>query len=130
VERDLLTPYGLQTLAPSDPQYRGRFEGGPYSRDGAYHQGTVWRWLIGPFVTAYLKVNGQSEEAREQTRKWLAPLRAYMENEGVGPLPEVFDGDAPQRPGGCLAQAWSGAELLRVIGDSQGVHLVELLRPH
>lgn len=113
VERHLRTPYGLRTLAPSDPQYRGRYEGDPLSRDGAYHQGTVWPWLIGPFITAYVEVNGRSPEARNRAAQWLAEFRRYIEDEGLGQIPEVFDGDAPHRPGGCVAQAWSVAELLR-----------------
>jgi predicted glycogen debranching enzyme len=115
VERHLLTPYGLRSLAPGDPQYRGRFEGGPFSRDSAYHQGTAWPWLLGPFITAYLEVNGRSRKAQKQAEKWLAELRRYLEYEGLGQIPEVFDGDAPHRPGGCLAQAWSVAEMLRAL---------------
>ena len=115
VKQHLLTPYGLRSLAPGDPQYHGRFEGDPYSRDGAYHQGTVWPWLVGPFITAYLEVNGRSQEALEQAGQWLAELRRYLENEGLGQIPEVFDGDPPQRAGGCIAQAWSVAELLRTV---------------
>ena len=113
VERHLLTPYGLRTLAPSDPQYRGRYEGNPWSRDSAYHQGTVWPWLMGPFVTAYLQVNGRSSKTRRQASQWLAEFRRYIAYEGLGQIPEVFDGDAPHRAGGCIAQAWSVAELLR-----------------
>ncbi len=113
VERHLLTPYGLRTLAPSDPQYRGRYEGDPRSRDSAYHQGTAWPWLMGPFLEAYLKVHQGSAEARRQAAEWLKPLMRFPAEEGVGQLPEVFDGDAPQRPGGCIAQAWSVAEILR-----------------
>ncbi len=115
VEKHLLTPYGLRTLAPSDPQYRGRYEGNAYSRDSAYHQGTVWPWLIGPFLSAYLRVNGRSAEAGEQVSRWLADLRRYIAEEGVGQIPEVFDGDAPHRSGGCMAQAWSVAEILRIV---------------
>jgi glycogen debranching enzyme len=115
VEKHLLTPYGLRTLAPSDPQYRGRYEGNAYSRDSAYHQGTVWPWLIGPFLSAYLRVNGRSAEAGEQVWRWLAELRRYIAEEGVGQIPEVFDGDAPHRSGGCMAQAWSVAEILRIV---------------
>ena len=115
VERELLTPFGLRSLAPSDPQYRGRYEGDPASRDSAYHQGTVWPWLFGPFLTAYVGVNGRSSEAREQAGQWLRELRRFAEDEGLGQIPEVFDGDAPQRAGGCLAQAWSVAELLRTL---------------
>ena len=114
VERHLLTPYGLRTLAPGDPRYRGRYEGDPASRDSAYHQGTVWPWLMGPFVSAYLYVNGHSRRGSGPGRHWLAELRRYAAEEGLGQLPEVFDGDAPHRPGGCIAQAWSVAELLRV----------------
>ena len=117
VERQLLTPYGLRSLAPGDPRYRGRYEGDPASRDSAYHQGTVWPWLMGPFISAYLDVHGRSREAQAQTRQWLAELQRYTAEEGLGQVPEVFDGDAPQRAGGCIAQAWSVAELLRVLLD-------------
>jgi predicted glycogen debranching enzyme len=108
VERHLLTPYGLRSLAPSDPAYRGRYEGDGRSRDSAYHQGTVWPWLMGPFVTAYTKVHGQAPQ-------WAEAFRRYVDEEGMGQVPEVFDGDAPHRPGGCMAQAWSVAELLRCL---------------
>jgi predicted glycogen debranching enzyme len=114
VERHLLTPFGLRTLSPSDPHYKGRYEGGPLSRDAAYHQGTVWPWLMGPFLTAYFEVNGNSAGTREQVRQWLSELSQYIQDEGAGQLPEVFDGDAPHRPGGCIAQAWTVAEILRV----------------
>jgi predicted glycogen debranching enzyme len=120
VERHLLTPYGLRTLSPADPRYRGRYEGDPASRDGAYHQGTVWPWLMGPFLTAYMEVNGRSAPAREQAGKWLAELAAYIEDRGVGQLPEIFDGEPPHRAGGCIAQAWTVAELLRLCVDSLG----------
>ena len=113
VEQRLLTPYGLRSLAPGDPRYRGRYEGDPASRDSAYHQGTVWPWLMGPFIAAYLYVHGHSREARTQARQWLSALHRYASQEGLGQIPEVFDGDAPQRAGGCIAQAWSVAELLR-----------------
>ncbi|MCZ7625349.1 MAG: amylo-alpha-1,6-glucosidase [Candidatus Methylomirabilis sp.] len=113
VEREPLTPYGLRSLAPSDPHYRGRYEGDQYSRDGAYHQGTVWPWLMGPFITAYIKVNGGTKEAREQAAAWLAPFRAHLREAGLGQVSEIFDGDPPHRPRGCIAQAWSVAELLR-----------------
>lgn len=106
VERHLLTPYGLRTLSPDDPQYRGRYEGDQASRDGAYHQGTVWPWLMGPFLAAYRYVHGR------EPAQALDALRKYMEQEGTGQLPEVFDGDPPHRPGGCIAQAWSIAALL------------------
>jgi predicted glycogen debranching enzyme len=113
--RELLTPYGLRSLSPADPAYRGRYEGGILSRDGAYHQGTVWAWLMGPFLTAYLKVNRRSAKAKQQAREWLASLRLHLADAGLGQISEVFDGDPPHRPGGCIAQAWSVSELLRVI---------------
>jgi predicted glycogen debranching enzyme len=114
VQRHLLTPFGLRTLAPSDPQYRGRYEGDQLSRDSAYHQGTVWPWLMGPFLKAYIETHGRSAQARAQASEWLADLRDYLQDRGVGQLPEIFDGDAPHRPAGCIAQAWTVAELLRV----------------
>jgi predicted glycogen debranching enzyme len=113
VERDLLTPYGLRSLSPYDPQYRGRYEGDSLSRDGAYHQGTVWGWLIGPFITAYIKAHEGSEEARERARLWLAAFHSHLSEAGLGQISEIFDGDAPHTPRGCIAQAWSVAELLR-----------------
>jgi glycogen debranching enzyme len=115
VKEHLLTPYGLRSLAPSDPQYRGRYTGGPTERDAAYHQGTVWPWLMGPFITAYVKVNGGSGTARRQASEWLAPLRDHLADGGLGHISEILDGDAPQRPAGCVAQAWSVAEVLRTL---------------
>jgi predicted glycogen debranching enzyme len=113
VQEHLLMPYGLRSLAASDPQYRGRYIGGPVERDGAYHQGTVWPWLMGPFITAYVKVNGGSEVCRRQAAAWLEPLRTHLAAGGLGQIPEIYDGDAPQRPRGCIAQAWSVGELFR-----------------
>jgi predicted glycogen debranching enzyme len=114
VQSHLLTPYGLRTLSPEDPNYRGRYTGDPKSRDGAYHQGTVWPWLLGPFLSAYLKVHQRSAAARHQAQSWLLPLRDHVFDSGVGQIHEIFEGDAPHRPAGCIAQAWSVAEVLRV----------------
>jgi predicted glycogen debranching enzyme len=123
VEWELLTPYGLRTLSPRDPNYRGRYDGDPRSRDGAYHQGTVWPWLLGPFLTSYVKVHGQTSESRGRADRFLDSLRAHLREAGLGQISEVFDGDAPHRPGGCFAQAWSVAEVLRTyIEDAKGVH--------
>jgi predicted glycogen debranching enzyme len=113
VERDLLTPYGLRSLSPNDPQYCGRYKGGPSERDGVYHQGTVWAWLMGPFITAYLKVNGNGKKGRGQAAQWLEAFNGHLSDAGLGQVSEVFDGDGPHLPGGCIAQAWSVAELLR-----------------
>src|SRR6266851_3309042 len=122
VQEHLLTPYGLRSLAPSDPQYRGRYTGDPTSRDGAYHQGTVWAWLLGPFITAYVKVNGGSDAVRSQAAEWLTPLKDHLADAGLGQISEIFDGDAPHRPCGCIAQAWSVAEILRTyVEDVKGI---------
>lgn len=115
VTQHLLTPYGLRSLAPSDPQYRGRYRGGLMERDGAYHQGTVWSWLIGPYVEAYLRVHAFSDEAKAHCREVLKPLVAHLDEAGLGSVSEVFDGDPPHRPAGCFAQAWSVAELRRAL---------------
>jgi predicted glycogen debranching enzyme len=112
VERELLTPFGLRTLSAHDPQYRGRYEGGPVERDSAYHQGTVWAWLLGPFITAYLR---SYPDAREQASTWLAGFREHRNEAGLASISEIFDGDAPHTPRGCIAQAWSVSEILRVL---------------
>ena len=101
VEERLLTPYGVRTLDPAHPDYRGRFEGGPAERDAAYHQGTAWPWLLGPFVDAHLAVRGNTPDSRRTAAAWLAPLVEHLFGAGLGQLPEVFDGDPPHRPGGC-----------------------------
>jgi glycogen debranching enzyme len=113
VERELLTPYGLRSLSPHDPHYRGRYAGDPASRDATYHQGTVWAWLMGPFITAYLKVHGDTTDGRQQAMQWLAGFRTHVCHAGLGHISEIFDGDAPHQPRGCIAQAWSVAEVLR-----------------
>jgi predicted glycogen debranching enzyme len=122
VQQHLLTPLGLRTLAPSDPQYRGRYTGGPANRDGAYHQGTVWPWLIGPFLTAYIKVHGGGKPARRQAQSWLSAFKDHWADSGLGQVSEIFEGDEPHRPVGCIAQAWSVAEILRAtVEDIHGV---------
>ncbi len=113
VERELLTPYGLRSLSPRDPAYRGRYAGNSWDRDSAYHQGTVWGWLIGPYVEAYLRVHGFAPAAMGRMRSCLQSLVDHLDEAGLGSVSEVFDGDPPHRPGGCIAQAWSVAELLR-----------------
>lgn len=111
VEERLLTPFGLRTLDPGDSRYCGRYEGGVVDRDGAYHQGTVWPWLLGPYVDALLRIRG--ETGAWQARVHLAGLTGELRKAGLGSLSEVYDGDAPHRPGGCIAQAWSVAEVIR-----------------
>jgi predicted glycogen debranching enzyme len=114
VESRLLTPLGLRTLSPDDPRYLPRYAGSPLQRDGAYHQGTVWPWLIGPFVQAWLRVNGDTQGTRNLAQaRFVAPLMAHLDTAGIGHVSEVADGDAPHRPGGCPFQAWSLGELIR-----------------
>ena len=115
VERDLLTPYGLRTLPQGDPRYVPHYVGDARMRDSSYHQGTVWPWLMGPFVTAYLKVNGNSEAARIRARKWLEPLQQHLSEAGLGQICEIFDADPPHTARGCYAQAWSVGEVLRAL---------------
>jgi predicted glycogen debranching enzyme len=114
VERELLTPYGLRTLNRQDARYRGRCEGSAYQRDEAYHQGTVWAFLIGPFIEAYLKVRDFSPESKRQAGQMLEPLTRHLTQDAcLGSVSEIFDGDPPHTPRGCPAQAWSVGELIR-----------------
>jgi glycogen debranching enzyme len=113
VQEDLFTPVGLRTLAPSDPRYIGRYQGDQRSRDAAYHQGTVWSWLMGPFVEAYIKVNEMSPAAIQQATGWLNGFSKHLRIAGLGTISEIMEGDAPHNPCGCIAQAWSVAEVLR-----------------
>jgi predicted glycogen debranching enzyme len=105
----LLTPYGLRSLAPGAPGYQGYYTGGPRDRDAAYHQGTVWGWLLGPFVQAHLRVYRD----RAAATRSLEPLANHIREYGLGTLGEVFDGNAPFASRGCIAQAWTVAEVLR-----------------
>ena len=114
VTDELLTPYGLRTLAPSDPEYRGRYGGDVLARDGAYHQGTVWPWLLGPYFEAYFKLHGWNEETIGWAREFLQPLQDHLREAGLGSVSEIFDGDPPHAPRGCFAQAWSVAALLNI----------------
>ena len=115
VERDLLTPRGLRSLSKDDPQYRPHYQGPPWDRDTAYHQGTVWSWLLGPFVSGYLRVNEYSAAAREKAETWLRGLEDHLREAGLGQISEIFDGDEPHTPRGCIAQAWSVGEILRAL---------------
>ena len=115
VEAALVVPLGLRTLAPDDPAYCGRYHGNPRERDAAYHQGTVWPWLMGPFVEAWVRVRNNSAQAKsEARRRFLAPLLQHLGDVGVGHVSEIADGDFPHRAGGCPFQAWSLGELLRL----------------
>jgi predicted glycogen debranching enzyme len=115
VEARLLTPLGLRSLAQGDPRYCARYAGAPHARDAAYHNGTVWPWLMGPFVEAWVRVRGNTAVAKEQARdRFLVPLLAHLDEAGLGHISEVADGDAPHHPGGCPFQAWSVGEALRL----------------
>jgi len=107
--RHLLTSFGLRSLAPGHPAYQGRYGGGPRERDAVYHQGTVWGWLLGPFALAHLRVYGD----RAASAAFLSPMAHQLADFGVGSLGEIFDGDAPFAPCGCIAQAWTVSETLR-----------------
>ena len=115
VKRELLTPFGLRTLSTADPRYVGRYQGDQRSRDAAYNQGTFWPFLMGRFIEAYLKVNNNSADARAQATEWLQPLIGHLKGAGLGTVSEIFEGDEPHRPCGCIAQAWSVAEVLRAL---------------
>lgn len=110
VQRKLLTPVGLRSLAPGEPDYKSRYFGDLRARDAAYHQGTVWGWLIGPWVDAWLKLH---PDDRKGARAFLAGCIAALDDFGVGTIAEVFDAEAPYTARGCIAQAWSVAEVLR-----------------
>lgn len=116
VQRELLTPYGLRTLSTNDKKYMGQYNGDQYSRDMAYHQGTVWAWLLGHFITAYVNVNGQDKQTLDFVKSLLVNLtHSHLIDAGLGTVSEIFDGDPPHHPKGCIAQAWSIAEILRAL---------------
>ncbi len=115
VEARLLTPMGLRSLAPDDPAYVPHYQGGPRERDEAYHQGTVWPWLIGPFVEAWVRVRGDTTAVKREAReRFLTPLLKHVDEAGLGHISEIADGDAPYTPRGCPFQAWSVGEVLRL----------------
>jgi glycogen debranching enzyme len=114
VQNQLLTPYGLRTLNVQDSRYKGVYTGPQQQRDEAYHQGTVWAFLLGPFVEGFLKVNGFSRKSKKKAAEFIQPLLQHLTEDGcLGSISEIFDGDAPHKPKGCIAQAWSVAELIR-----------------
>ncbi len=113
VEKDLLTPFGLRTLSSDNPIYKGQYHGDAINRDTAYHNGTAWPWLLGAYVKAYRKVRNYSKESREDMRVLIEGFNTHLETAGLGTISEVFNGDYPHAPGGCIAQAWSVAEILR-----------------
>jgi predicted glycogen debranching enzyme len=113
VEAELLTPVGLRSLSPRDGRYVPRYIGSPFERDSSYHQGTVWGWLIGPFIDAYRRVNKNSED---RVAEFLSGFEQHLYEAGLGQISEIFDAEPPHAPRGCPAQAWSVAEVLRIVG--------------
>jgi glycogen debranching enzyme len=110
VTKQLLTPMGLRSLAPDDPQYKKKYDGDLRARDAAYHQGTVWAWLIGPYIDAWLKVH---PEDSSHARHLLEGFIDHRDDACIGSISEIFDAQPPYTPRGCIAQAWSVAEVLR-----------------
>lgn len=115
VEKELLTPYGLRSLSPRDPNYAPAYVGSPRDRDAAYHQGTVWAWLIGPFVDAYRRVHAEEADLNDRIREMLKDFDGHLSEACVGQISEIFDAEPNHHARGCAAQAWSVAEILRVI---------------
>jgi len=110
VQQRLLTPVGLRSLAPDHPEYKARYDGDLRARDGAYHQGTVWAWLMGPFIDTWLKVYPNDYTG---ARRFLHGFEAHLSEACIGSISEIFDAEEPFTPRGCVAQAWSVAEVLR-----------------
>jgi len=109
VSATLLTPYGLRTLSPKDERYQPAYRGDQRARDAAYHQGLVWPWLLGPYLDAHLRIHGD----RAAAGRVLEPFTAHLAEAGLGTISEIFEPEEPFRPVGCIAQAWSVAEILR-----------------
>ncbi|HMS82697.1 MAG TPA: amylo-alpha-1,6-glucosidase [Nitrospira sp.] len=124
VKEQLLTPVGLRTLSPQDGRYRPRYEGGPQERDNAYHQGTVWPFLLGAFVTAWVSTFGRTTKVKREARVFLKGIEASLRDTCLGHVSEIFDGDSPHAPRGCPAQAWSLAEPLRAMVEDLGLRIV------
>jgi glycogen debranching enzyme len=115
VEKKLLTPVGLRSLSPDHPDYKAKYFGDLRTRDAAYHQGTVWGWLIGPWVDAWLKLHPDDHAG---ARRFLDGFVAHLADFGVGSIAEIFDAEPPFTPRGCIAQAWSVAEVLRCLAKT------------
>jgi predicted glycogen debranching enzyme len=119
VEKHLLTPRGLRSLSPDDPRFLGTYIGGPRERDAAYHQGTVWSWLLGPYITALVRVRGEAGIAEGQ--RILKTFQPHLEESCIGTISEIFDGASPHASRGCAAQAWSVGEILRAAVEDLGM---------
>jgi glycogen debranching enzyme len=117
VWQELYTSYGLRTLSPESPEYVETYIGDQYQRDSAYHQGTVWAWPVGHFITAYLKVNGYTDKSKEAAFRFIKPFMDHLGDACIGSISEIFDGNEPLIPRGCFAQAWSVGEILRAYSE-------------
>jgi glycogen debranching enzyme len=117
ISNDLLTPYGLRTLSRDDPSYQPNYHGDIVHRDRAYHQGSAYPWLLGPFVTAFIRVHGRGDESLAHAKEYLAHCLDYLQDQGLGQLPELFDGSDPYHPGGARASARSIGEILRAVAQ-------------
>ncbi|HKN87211.1 MAG TPA: amylo-alpha-1,6-glucosidase, partial [Nitrospiraceae bacterium] len=118
VEQRLWTPMGLRSLAPGEPGYVSQYRGGVRERDGAYHQGTVWPWLAGPFIEAWVRVHGNTPDIKKTAReRYLYPLLQQVHEAGLGHFPEIADAEPPHTPRGCPFQAWSVGEVMRILFD-------------
>jgi predicted glycogen debranching enzyme len=121
IKERLYTPFGLRSLDPVHKDYKGVYHGDRWLRDGAYHQGTAWPWLLGPFMTALVKLEG--ETARPKVQELLSPILSHLSDTGIGQISEIFWGDFPHHPAGCVAQAWSVAETLRAfVEEGLGIY--------
>lgn len=118
VREKLYTPFGLRSLSPDDSNYHPNYGGDQYAHDSAYHQGTVWSWLLGPFLTAMVEVEGAA--GKKRAKKLLENFKAHLLDSGVGTISEIFDADASHTSRGCIAQAWSVGEILRVYVEDLG----------
>jgi glycogen debranching enzyme len=117
VRDELLTPFGVRTLAPSDPNYHGRYAGNVAARDRAHHNGSAFPWLLGPLLDVHARVKGRGRQARDEALVLLRGCLDYLEGDGLGQLCELFDGNAPHAPGGAVAAAAGTAEVLRAYAD-------------
>jgi predicted glycogen debranching enzyme len=118
VTEELLTPFGLRTLSPADSRYTGFYRGTTEERDAAYHNGTVWPWLLGPYITAYARVYKDRTETKDKLRDLLRDIEEHLDEACIGGISEVFDGNWPHKPNGCVSQAWSVAEIIRCYVES------------
>jgi predicted glycogen debranching enzyme len=126
VVRDhLLTPYGLRTLPSNDPNYHGRYTGSRYQRDQAYHQGTIWPWLIGPYAEAVLRLGRFDTKSKTTAAAIIQPLLNLLMTDALGQVAEICEADPPHRPVGCIAQAWSVAEILRILALMESTHAAD-----